>query len=709
MKKLTQNLKHGKMQILEVPFPTLNKGQVLVKNYYSIISAGTEGRTVKDARSSYIGKAKSRKKELKQVIESIKANGPLKTYNIVMNKLEAPSPLGYSCAGEVIALGKGVDDLKISDLVACSGLSANHAEVVSVYRNLCVKVPNNIDLRHAAFTTIASIAIQGIRQADLRFGESCVVIGLGLVGLLTIQILNAGGIESIGIDIKEGQVDLARQNGADLALNRNQNNIEKIINDFIGEYGADAAIITASSNSSDPVNLAGSLCRKKGKVIIVGRVPTGFERENYYNKELDLRMSTSYGPGRYDANYEEKGIDYPIGYVRWTENRNMKSYIDLLKHDKLNIDNLITHTFDLEKAHKAYGMILEKSDRFGGILIRYDTDKDLKKSVYLKTKEYESSDVNIGLIGAGSFAQNTLLPKMKGICNMIGIVTASGNNARHIAEKYKLNYCTNEVNDLFNDDNINTIFILTRHNQHAQLVQKALEHQKNVFVEKPLAMNMIELEKVKKVYDKVSSGTRLMVGYNRRFSPFVRTVKEMFLDEQPKAINFRVNSGTLPSSHWIHDSEIGGGRIIGEVCHFIDLAIYIAGGKITQVYGNTMSSSKDLKDTVVINLSFDNGSIASISYFSNGNKKLPKEYLEIFCDGQAIIIDNFKTIKIYDKHLSKSKLSSQDKGHKYELIKFFESIRKGLPSPIPFEDLYLSTLATFKVLDSIKLNRVIQI
>ena len=697
------------MKILEVPFPALNKGQVLVRNHYSVISAGTEGKTVSDARKGYIAKAKSRQKEVKQVIDMIKTRGLTETYKTVINKLEAPSSLGYSSAGEVIGVGEGISEFKVGDRVACGGSSAVHADVVSVPKNLCVKAPDNVDLKHAAFSTIAAIAVQGIRQADLRLGENCVVIGLGLVGQLTIQLLRAAGINSICIDINEVQVQLARENGADFAFNRNREDIEAVVLNHTHGYGADAVIITASSSSTDPVDLAGVLCRKKGKVVVVGGVPTGFSRANYYKKELDLRMSSSYGPGRYDPEYEEHGKDYPIGYVRWTENRNMQAFIDLLAKNKLNINPLITHVFDLIDAPEAYRMILERSEPFCGILIRYDIEKELKSKVILKEKSFSSADPNVGLIGAGSFAKNVLLPGMKGLCNLVAVAAAHGNNARYAADKYGFNYCTDKADEIIEDENINTVFITTRHNLHAEYVIKALKKGKNVFVEKPLALTLSELEEIHRVYQSIvkagSLTPRLMVGFNRRFSPHILKIKSLFLPEQPKAINFRINAGAVPKDHWVHDPKIGGGRIIGEVCHFIDLAMCIAGSKITSIYADVLKEPGSLNDTLVINLSFANGSIAGISYFSNGSKKVPKEYLEIFCNGQTVIIHDFKTMEIYGKSIKKMKLKTQDKGHKKELGLFFDSIKNGDQSPICFDDIYHSTVVTFTVIESLQTNR----
>jgi predicted dehydrogenase/threonine dehydrogenase-like Zn-dependent dehydrogenase len=708
MHQLTQQLKSGHMEILEVPFPYLGRGQILVRNHFSVISTGTEGKTVIDARKGYIAKAKSRQKEVSQVIEMIKSNGLKETYKLVMNKLEAPAALGYSCSGEIISVGEDVDGYKVGDFVACGGQGAYHADVVSVYKNLCVKIPENVELHHAAFTTLAAIAIQGVRQADLRFGESCVIIGLGLIGQLTIQILNAAGIKTICIDIDEEQVKVSKKYGATSSLNRNQPGIEKIIQEQTHGIGADAVLITAGTSSLDPINFAGEVCRRKGKVVIVGAVPTGFERVNYYKKELELLMSSSYGPGRYDFNYEEKGIDYPVGYVRWTENRNMQTFVDLLSAGKIDMDKIISHTYSLEEAPEAYNMIIGKTEHYVGILIQYDYQETIQRTVKLRDIQYKPEEVNVGFIGAGNFAQNILLPRLKGLCNFTGIVTAHGNSARYVADKYKFKYCSDNANDLIEDKNTNTVFIATRHNLHARQVINTLKAGKNVFVEKPLAMTMEELEEIKSIFDSSQEGNRLMVGFNRRFSPLIQTIHKLFPSEQPKAMNFRINAGSVPADHWVNDPELGGGRIIGEGCHFIDLAMYIAGSPISSVIANAMNENPQQNDTISISLTFNNGSVANISYFSNGSKSLPKEYIEVFSSGVTAVIDDFKTLTIYDKKITKHKLKSQDKGHTEEVKQFIKSIKDGKSSPIPFSELYLSTKATFKVLDSIKEHRLMR-
>ena len=710
MKQLTQQLKSGKMEILEMPFPSLGKGEILIKNYYSVISAGTEGYMVSEARKGYLAKAKSRKKEVKQVIESIKTKGFISTYSTVMNRLEAPSPLGYSCAGEVIAIGEDVSSIIVGDFVAGGGKNASHADVVAIPQNLCVKVPKTVDIKQAAFTTIASIAIQGIRRAELEVGNNCVVIGLGLIGQITMQILEASGITPIGIDVQKEKVNLTKFGNTKFAFVRNQEGLEQIILDLTKGHGTDAILITAGTTSLDPVEFAGTIARKKAKVIILGAVPTGFSRENYYKKELDLRMSTSYGPGRYDTNYEEKGNDYPIGYVRFTENRNMQTFIDLLESKKIDIEHLISHEFELLEAPKAHKMILEKSEEYTGILIAYDTDKKQIKDVLLnKQIKINPTEPNIGLIGAGIFAQDILLPKMKGRCNFVAVNTNHGNNSIYVAKKYGFKSAYDSAEKVISDKSTNTIFILTRHDTHAKYILDTLDSGKHIFTEKPLAITEKELESIKQKYHDSNQDKFLMVGFNRRFSPYIKKLKSIFTSEQIKAINIRVNAGILPNDHWVNDNKIGGGSIIGETCHFIDLALYIANSTIESVFAQAINSTNNLQNTVNINLKFNSGSIANISYFSNGNKMMPKELIEIFSNNTSVTIGDFKNMTIYGKSVKKIKYKGQDKGHAQELTEFFNAIKNGNKCPIPFAESYHSTLATFKVLQSIKENRSIKL
>ncbi|MBP6533011.1 MAG: bi-domain-containing oxidoreductase [Bacteroidia bacterium] len=707
MEQLVQSLKDGAMQLLQVPFPALQPGCILVRNHFSVISAGTEGKSVKDARLGYVAKARARKEEVGKVMKSVQNFGLIPTYKMVMNKLESPSPLGYCCAGEVIAVASDVRDFRIGDFVACGGNTAVHAEVVAVPVNLCVKISEDVDIRDAAFATLGAIAMQGIRQADLRLGENAVVIGLGLIGQLTIQMLNAAGIRTIGIDIDERMVQLASANGCELSINRRSETLENDVLDFTAGHGTDAVIITAGTDSTDPVDLAGALSRKKGKVVIVGAVPTGFKRANYFKKELELKMSSSYGPGRYDREYEEEGIDYPYAYVRWTENRNMEAFVELLRKGKLNVAGLITHEYPFNKAEDAYKIIVEKTETFTGMVLKYDVKKEVASSVKLSERTYAKSQPVVGLIGAGSFAQNYLLPALKDKVQLAIVATARPNNARYIADKYSFAACTGNASEVFSDKDVNTVFIATRHDTHAEYVMEALKNGKNVFVEKPLCLTESDLHQIKALYE--TKAVQLMLGFNRRFSPYTETLRS-FISQSEKlssssaiAINYRINAGVVAADHWVHDPNVGGGRVLGEVCHFIDLCTFITGSKVTGVTANSMNTTDGKTDTLTVNLSFANGSIANISYFSNGQKELLKERLEVFAGGVVAIIDDFKSVVTYGKTVSE-KSGKQDKGHAKEVELFINSIRDGKNAPIPFDEIYHSMLVTFKVLESISLN-----
>lgn len=733
------------MQVLEVPTPVLGCGMILVRNYFSLISAGTESSTVNAARKSLIGKAKERPQQVKQVLDVLVQQGPVQTYRAVMKKLDAWSPLGYSCAGEVISVASDISDFSIGDFVACGGLTAAHAEVVAVPVNLCVKLDirekinvkgerlKNIDehLKAAAFNTLGAIAMQGVRQADLRLGESCAVIGLGLIGQLSALLLMAGGIRVIGIDVDEQVVHIAGQHCADLAIARDTAGIDEQVASFTGGLGADAVIITAGTDSLDPVNFAGQICRKKGKVVIVGNVPTGFDRDPYYyRKELDLRMSCSYGPGRYDSAYEEKGMDYPAAYVRWTEKRNMEAFQELIHSGKIKLDYLTTHEFNLEEAPQAYDIILQKKEHYLGILIRYDTQKPIESGRVKIRPSDAAGKVGIAFIGAGSYAQSHLLPnlhKSKDV-SLIGVMTSSGTSSRSVTERFGFEFCTSDVKDILgesrkegldsrlrgnanikgsNSKGINTVFIATRHDSHAGYVLKALETGKHVFVEKPLCLTEDELESIRFAYQ--NNAQHLMVGFNRRFSPLTVMLKEKFGDG-PMSMICRVNAGKIPQDSWIQDMATGGGRIIGEACHFIDLLTFINGSLPISVYAQALPDPHHLNDTITVTLTYSNGSIGTISYFSNGPKSLPKEYIEIYSAGSAGIIRDFKEIEITGAQKTiRKKLWSQDKGQKRMVQSFIEAILQGGTTPIAFDDIYMVTLTTFKILESLRTGQSVKI
>jgi len=710
MKQLTQQLGSGEMHVQEVPIPQINEGMVLVKNHFSIISSGTESSTVKAARSNLLQKISERPEQVKQVIDSVTKLGIVQTYRAVQKKLDAYSPLGYSSAGEVIGIGPDVKGFKIGDKVACAGATyANHAEIVSVPSNLCVRVSDSADLLKASYNTLGAISLQGIRQADLKLGEVCAVIGLGLLGQLTGIMLNANGVTTIGIDLTEDLVLKAKQNSFDYGWVRNEPGILDAILAITHGMGVDAVIITAASQSLDPVNFAGQISRTKGKVIIVGAVPTGFNREFYYKKELELKMSCSYGPGRYDLNYEEKGLDYPFGYVRWTENRNMQAFQQLVHSNKININYLTSHVFDFDKAPDAYDLILSKKEPYLGIVLKYDTNKTHVRKPMVITDNQAEKSVNIGFIGAGNYAQSHLLPnlakKREGVLN-VGIVTNTGTTSKRIAEKYNFSYCTDDVEQLLHDGRVNSVFIATRHDSHAKFVIDALKCNKNIFVEKPLCLNEAELESIREAFS--STNKYLMVGYNRRFSPLSIELKKHILD-MPLSASYRINSGNIPSNSWIQDIKMGGGRIVGEVCHFIDYLIWITNSLPKNAYAISMPDPDGNNDTLSITLAFKNGSVGVINYFSNGSKAMPKESIEIFQNGTSMILSDFLQLDMFKKTKSRKKLMNQDKGQKNMMEQLLETMAKGTKPLISFEEIYYSTLTTFKILESLKIGQIVNI
>lgn len=711
MKQLTQKLKDGQVRVLEVPWPVLSSGQVLVQNHYSVISAGTESSTVSAARKSLVGKAKERPQQVKQVIDVLQAQGPVQTYRAVMKKLESYSPMGYSSAGTVVDVAPDVRGFNIGDKVACAGVGyASHAELVAIPQNLCVKLDKNANLEHAAYNTVGAIAMQGIRQTQPELGETCVVIGLGLIGQLTCVLLQAAGVRVIGLDIRDEAIERA-QHCTDLALSSTGGNVLNAIEEFTNGIGADAVIITAATSSTEPINLAGKCLRHRGRVVIVGNVPTDFERETFYRKEIELKMSCSYGPGRYDPRYEEQGHDYPVGYVRWTEKRNMEAFQNLLVAQKMNLDFLTTHRFQLDDAPNAYDIILGSETPYCGIIINYDVSESLNSRKKIHTGPLAmSGDVRVGFIGAGSYAMNHLLPNVTANRNatLKGVMTSRGTSSRSVAERYGFEFCTAEESDLIDSPDINTLFIATRHDSHASYTQKALEAGKHVFVEKPLCLNQDELQSITETLEaKDQSGVqpRLMVGFNRRFSPLTMELKEQ-IGEGPMSMIYRINAGTMDKDAWMQIEDIGGGRIIGEGCHFIDYLIHINGSLPIEVFASNMKDPDNLEDVVSIHLRFENGSTGSVFYFSNGSKKLAKEYIEVFRNGKTAIIDDFKKLTIYGSGKPyQKKLMVQDKGQPEAIGQFIDAIQRGNACPIPFEEIRASMQATFFAIESMRTSK----
>lgn len=702
MEQLTQKLGSGEMTIQELPIPQLSSGMVLVKNHYSLVSAGTEGSSVKAARKSLIGKAKERPQQVKQVFEVLRSQGFVQTYRAVVKKLEAFSALGYSCAGEVIEVANDVTEFKVGDRIACAGGGyASHAEIVAVPVNLCVKLSDNADLSQACYNTLGAIALQGIRQADLRLGESCVVIGLGLIGQLACLQLKASGVKVIGIDVSENAVRMASEHCTNLALMRNTPGINDRIVEFTKGLGVDAVLITAATHSLDPINFAGTIARKKGTVVVLGAVPTGFERESYYKKELTLKMSCSYGPGRYDPKYEEEGIDYPAPYVRWTEKRNMEAFQHLIGNKIIDISYLTTHTFAFEDAPKAYDMVVAHSEPFLGIVLKYDYKKICTNVKIDIATQPKTAKVNLAFIGAGNYAQGMLLPNLPDSNDIVrkGVMTNSGTTSKRVAQRFKFEFCTSKEEDIFQNKDINTLFIVTRHNTHAEYVIKGLKNGKNVYVEKPLCLNIEELEQIKTLC--VQSGKSVMIGFNRRFSPFAQMIKKKIGVGRMSMI-YRINAGYIPADSWAQDIKIGGGRIIGEACHFIDMMTFMCDSLPNRVTASVLPDSQGLNDTVNIMIEFTNGSIGVIAYYANGSKSLAKEYFEVYSSGMTAIIEDYKQCTIYGKGKpQKIKLSSQDKGQKNMIKNFIDGLKSGV-SPISMDEIFADTVATFAVIKSIQ-------
>jgi predicted dehydrogenase/threonine dehydrogenase-like Zn-dependent dehydrogenase len=704
MKQLTQKLLDGKLAVLDVPPPLLAPGMVLVRNCFSLISAGTEGSKVSAGRKNLVEKAKARPQQARQAMEMLLQQGPLQTYRTVMKKLDAYSPLGYSSAGEVIAVAPGVTGFRVGDQVACGGGQAAHAEVLAVPANLCVLLPPGSNMRIAAFNTLGAIALQGIRQADLRLGENCAIIGMGLLGQLTGLMLTASGIRVVGIDIDPFAVGKAIEGGAELSLRRNDPGLMQRILEMTHGQGVDAVIISAGASTTDPINLAGALCRKKGRVVVVGNVPTGFDRDpHYYPKELDVRMSCSYGPGRYDPSYEDKGIDYPFGYVRWTENRNMAEFQQLLHSRRISIDHLLTHEFPLEEAPEAYRLILERTVPYMGILLRYEHVKDTPDARILVSPPRPAvSPVQIAFIGAGSYAQGNLLPNLprsEWIARR-GVMTSSGVTSRRVAERFGFNFATSDAGEILGDQNINTVFIVTRHDSHAHYATLGLQAGKNVFVEKPLALTRPQLKQVKESYLGRETPPLLMVGFNRRFAPLSRFLKDQ-IGEGPMAMVYRVNAGPIPRDSWIQDPEVGGGRIIGEACHFVDYLTFLCGSIPVKVFGSLLPDPQGTRDTATITLEFANGSVGTVAYFSNGPRILPKEQVEVFRAGSGYVLNNFQEAITYtSKDRRKKRLLMGDKGQKGMIDAFLRAVREGEPSPIDADEIFAVSEAVIAAVES---------
>jgi len=710
MKQIVQNYRKGSISIEEFPIPSCKSGGVLVRTLYSAVSVGTEKMKLKNAGMNYLQMAKAKPQQVKQVLTTMKQLGPLATYRKVMNKLDTMTPLGYSCVGEVIEVGSSVNDIKIGDRVACAGGGyAVHAEVNFVPKNLIARIPEGVVLEEAAFTTIAAIALQGFRQADAKIGEHVGVLGLGLLGQILVQIVRASGCRAIGFDLDEKKNKLALRNGA-VWTGQPEMGIAENIVQIAGGYGVDKIILAVGTDSNSPVDFAAAIARDRARVVDIGITRMDIPWEPYYMKEMDIRLSRSYGPGRYDPLYEEGGIDYPVGYVRWTEQRNMEAILNLLKDKKLNFQDLITHRFDFDDAISAYEKIEEGKENILGVIFKYaHQNGDLLNTVVnLAKRSNEGQKINLGIIGAGNFAKTMLLPFLKNEkVNCHTVATATGISAKDTALKFGFGSATTDYKEILGDSNINTVMVLTRHASHGKFVKDVLSAGKNVYVEKPLCVDIAELEDIESAIR--SSGTLLMVGYNRRFSPSIIKLREL-IDGLgvPVMIHYRVNAGFIPPDHWYQETKHGG-RIIGEGCHFVDTLQFLTNSLPVSVSATSLNSddkSMPNHDSIVATVQFRSGAVGILEYVSDGDNNFPKEQIMVTGGRSNIFFDNFKEIVVFKGGKKKKFGGYTGKGHKQEMKILVQAFEKG-EMPISWESLKLTSLATQAIMDAQREGRAV--
>jgi predicted dehydrogenase/threonine dehydrogenase-like Zn-dependent dehydrogenase len=716
MKQVVQHYRSGVLEVQEVPPPSLQPGGLLVANSASLISAGTEKSTVHLAQKSLAGKAMERPDLVRKILGKIRKEGVVDTLRMVLERLETPAALGYSCAGTVLDLGKQVVGFSTGDRVACAGQNyASHAEVVMVPKNLCVKVPEGVEFEEAAFVTLGAIALQGVRQTEARLGERIAVIGLGLLGQLTVQLLKAAGCSVLASDLDPSKLNLARGLGADVAAG--PDDLLHAAAEFSEGYGVDAVLLTASTKENRPVEIAGAIARRKGRVVVVGAVGMTLPREPYYKKELELRLSTSYGPGRYDREYEEKGHDYPYGYVRWTERRNMEAFLALLQQKKIDVRRLITHRFPIEKGEEAYQLMMEGREPYLGIVVTYPSaqgtpQKRSDRFILLRSSN-RATALQLGIIGAGNHVRDRLLPALKAIdtVSIHAVCTGTGLHAKAVAEKTGAAYCTSDYREVLKDDAVKAVLIGTRHHDHGPMVLEALRAGKHVFVEKPLCLTEEELEEITSLYaEKANEGLQLMVGFNRRFSSHMMEAKRFFQDRKnPLVMLFRVNAGAIPFEHWIQDPEVGGGRIVGEACHFVDFMQALCGAMPLSVHARRIGRHRSgiTDDQSLLSFTFGDGSIGTILYTAGGDPALGKERFEAFGDGKALVIDDFIRSEFYaggKKRLFKT--GRQEKGFQAEMARFVETVASGSGPAIPFQEILAVMRACFRAIESFRTGSV---
>lgn len=733
MRQVLQNLRTGETLVAEIPIPTPQAGEALVRNAASLVSAGTERMLVSFAEKSLLGKARSRPDLVRQVMDKARREGILTTLDAAFNRLDQPMALGYSSAGTIVALGEGMEGYQVGQRVACAGGGyAVHADHVTVPRNLLALLPDRVDFQSAAFTTLGAIALHGFRLARVQLGERVAVIGLGLLGLLAAQIARAAGCSVFGVDLDERRLELGRSLGLQ-AVSRSQ--AEEAGLSYSRGRGFDAVLICADTASDDPVNLAGILARDRARVVAVGAVSLSLPRKIYYEKELTFLNSRSYGPGRYDPAYEEGGQDYPLGYVRWTEGRNLQAVVEMLANGSLQAQPLISHTFPIEQAPAAYELITAKSGQsFLGVLLTYgqvmQTSADLSGDDFnvnttmriapvLKQPLNRAVDaVRLGVLGAGNFATAVLLPALSNLPHLekVCIASASGMSAQHAAKRFGFIRTTSDENEVIRDEQVNTLAILTRHHLHARQVMAALRAGKHVFCEKPLALNEAELQEIEQALVETAeegAAPLLMVGFNRRFAPFARQMQAFLTGRaEPLSAHYRVNAGYIPLSHWVHDPVQGGGRLIGEGCHFIDFLTFLVGSPPLSVSAVGLpDAGRYREDNLSLTFTFPDGSLGTLSYLANGDKAFAKERVEVFCAGRVAVLDDFRNLELVQqghRQVQRARLR-QDKGHQAEWQAFSSALLAGDPPPIPYAHLFGVTRASFAAVQALRSGKTVQI
>ena len=708
MKQILQSLKTGATEVADVPCPAAKRGQLLIRTSRTLVSVGTERMLVDFGKAGWIEKARQQPDKVRMVLDKMKTDGIMPTIEAVFNKLDQPLPLGYCNIGTVVEVGAGVVGFEVGDRVASNG---KHAEMVSVPINLCAKVPVGVSDEEAAFTVLGSIALQGIRLVQPTLGEAVVVTGMGLIGIVTTQLLRAHGCRVLGIDFDPKKLEIARRFGAETVdLSAGQDPVAAA-EQFSRGRGVDAVIVTAATKSNEPMHQAALMCRKRGRIVLVGVTGLELSRDDFFKKEITFQVSCSYGPGRYDPNYEEKGQDYPVGYVRWTEQRNLEAVLDMMADGRLDVKSLISHRFAVQNAEKAYEVV-GGSEPSLGILLEYSSSAAIGRDPTERTvlldraaRDHSRGDghASVSFIGAGNYATGVLIKAFKETgARLRTVASSAGVSGVHAGRKYGFEETTTDTEKLFADAETNAIVITTRHDSHAGFVLKAIAGGKHVFVEKPLCLTLDELSQIERAAESAHTKTLLMVGFNRRFAPQVQRVRELLKGSiGPKAFVMTVNAGAIPAEHWTQDAEEGGGRIIGEGCHFIDLLRFLAGSPIESHTSVSMKSSTG--DTVTINLKFADGSLGTVHYFANGNKAFPKERLEVFAGGAVLQLDNFRKLKGFGwKGFSKMNLWKQDKGQRACAAAFVHAVNDGGAPPIPWNEIIEVARVSIEIAESNK-------